>query len=229
MINKNKFRIPRIWSNEELAKFGKLFYGKVVNVSAWKDIDKQGKKYHEYFSNASEYWITNYVKEARGFQGNIENEIFLDLTVPLRNEFIERFDVVFNHTVLEHIFEVDIAFQNLCSMTKDIVIVIVPFLQEQHGDYGDYWRFTPLALEKLFKKNNMDLIYINYNDTDSTSIYIFAIGSKNPSKWGQILKNDQNKLDRIKNEFIGTKIIENYHDKLYNIINYIINKIKIIK
>lgn len=44
-----KFRVPRVWSNRELEKFGHLFSGKGVNVSGWKDIDKEGKKYRDYF------------------------------------------------------------------------------------------------------------------------------------------------------------------------------------
>lgn len=67
MVKDRKFRIPRIWSNRELKKFAKLFRGTVVNVSGWKDNDKEGANYREYFINASEYWITNYKSEARGF------------------------------------------------------------------------------------------------------------------------------------------------------------------
>ena len=36
-----KFRSARIWSNLELKKFSKSLKGKIVNVSAWKDMDKQ--------------------------------------------------------------------------------------------------------------------------------------------------------------------------------------------
>ena len=43
------FRLPRIWSNRELAKFAPLFQGSVVNVSAWKDFDKERMYYREYF------------------------------------------------------------------------------------------------------------------------------------------------------------------------------------
>lgn len=187
------------------------------NVSGWIDTDKAGRKYREYFTNLSEYFITNYNSEARGFQGNQENEIFLDLEQDLNQEMINRFDVVFNHTVLEHIFDVNKAFENLCKMSKDIVIVVVPFLQEQHAEYGDYWRFTPLAVQKLFAKNSMDLIYINYNDAKKDSIYIFAIGSKNKDKWKNIENHKDNKLDKISTFMLGTKVIRNgFLSKLKN-------------
>lgn len=90
----------------------------------------------------------------------------------MNQEIANRFDVVFNHTVLEHIFDVNKAFENLCKMSKDIVIVVVPFCKNKYAEYGDYWRFTPLAVQKLFVKNSMDLIYINYNDAKKT-LYIF--------------------------------------------------------
>ena len=223
MFTDKKFRVPRIWSNNEFRKFSKKFSGKIVNVSGWKDNDKEGNCYKDYYSDISEYWITNYKSNARGFQGDQENEIFLDLEKELNEEMVEKFDVVFNHTVLEHIFEINKAFSNLCKMSNDIVIVTVPFIQEQHADYGDYWRFTPLAIEKLFKKNNMDLIYINYNDDKDSSIYIFAIGSKKSSLWKSIKNGKDNKISNIHNFMLGTKVIDSGFMK--KIINYISSKI----
>ena len=176
------FRLPRVWSNRELLKFAKLFKGDVANISGWTDEDKEGAYYKDYFSNVSSYSITNYIEEARGFQGK-ENEVFLDLTAELPNELINKFDVVFNHTVLEHIYEVNLAVKNLCSMTKDIAIVVVPFLQEMHANYGDYWRFTPLAMKNLFNENDMKMIYCTFNSHPNASVYLFCIATKNESKW----------------------------------------------
>lgn len=205
-----KFRVPRVWSNTELKKFASLFDGSVVNVSGWKDIDKEGANYRDYFVNASEYWITNYKPEARGFQGDQENELFLDLASPLPADF-PRFDVVFNHTVLEHIFEVKAAFRNLCSLSNDIVIVVVPFLQEQHADYGDYWRFTPLTLDKLFKQNGFVSLYISANDNADASIYVFAIASRFPNNWKGISNHDDNMLGFLcqRKGMIGRRVIKN--------------------
>lgn len=94
-----KHRLPRKWSNKELKEISHAFSGDIVNVSAWKDIDKEGKKYKEYFKNAKSYSITNYHEEKRGYQG-YENEIFLDLEEDLGDSMKGNFDVVFNHTVL---------------------------------------------------------------------------------------------------------------------------------
>lgn len=176
------FRLPRIWSNSELKKFAHLFHGAVANVSGWKDIDKEGNIYRNYFINATSYSITNYKSDARGFQG-VQGEIYLDLTKDIDPHLINKFDVVFNHTVLEHIYEVHKAMKNLCQMTKDIAIVVVPFLQEMHADYGDFWRFTPLTMKNLFKENGMKLIYCSFNSHENASVYLFCIASKNPENW----------------------------------------------
>jgi len=224
MFIDKKFRIPRIWSNRELKKFSEIFSGKILNSSGWKDQDKEGNYYKDYYNkNISEYWISNYRSDARGFQGNQVNEFFLNLEKDLRTELVEKFDVVFNHTVLEHVFEINKAFSNLCTLSKDIVIITVPFLQEQHAQYGDYWRFTPLALKKLFEKNSLEMIYINYNDDADSSIYIFAIGSKKPSRWISIKNNKDNKIHEINDFMLGTKIIDSSYIK--KIINYINSKI----
>ncbi len=176
------FRLPRLWSNRELKKISSLFHGDIVNVSAWKDEDKEGGHYRDYFPNAASYWLTNWKSEARGFQ-NIPNEIFLDLEKELPQELIGRFDVVFNHTTLEHVYHVQQAFKNLCLLSRDIVIVCVPFLQPYHTEYGDYWRFTPLSLKRLYHENGLAMLYVSWNDHCMSSVYIFGVGSKHPERW----------------------------------------------
>lgn len=177
---------PRKWSNTELRKFAGLFEGDVVNVSAWRDEDKEGKKYRSYFGKAESYSITNYDAEKRGFQGQ-EGETFLDLEKVLPEELVEKFDVVFNHTTLEHIYDFRTAFQNLCAMSRDIVIVVVPFVQQMHADYGDFWRFTPQALKHMFEEQGLEVAYLSFNNGFKDSVYLFCIASKKPSKWRQKL------------------------------------------
>jgi hypothetical protein len=175
-------RLPRKWSNREISKYAHLFRGDVVNVSGWKDVDKEGRSYRDYFVNASSYTITNYKAEARGFQGG-EGEIFLDLEESLPNELNQKFDTVFNHTTLEHVYAVSTAFSNLCDLSKDIVIVIVPFLQQYHADYGDYWRFTPLAIKRLFEDCGLEVLYQSFNSHKRSSVYLFSIASRRPENW----------------------------------------------
>jgi len=172
-------RIPRQWSNDQLRQYAGLFEGAIVNVSGWRDEDKQGGHYRDYFPRATEYAVTNYTFH----QQNTDGELFLDLTAPLPDELAERFDVVFNHTVLEHIYECRVAFGNLCKMSRDVVIVVVPFLQPYHAPYGDFWRFTPLTIEQLYKDNGLALLTCTFNEHWLSSVYVFAIGSKHPERW----------------------------------------------
>jgi len=208
-----KYRLPRIWSNRELKRFAHLFEGEVLNASAWKDEDKEGGHYRDYFKNAGHYFISNYKTEAKGFQG-FENEFFLDLAEDLPKDYVNRFDVVFNHTTLEHIYDIKRAFQNLCDLSKDILIIIVPFLQQMHGDYGDYWRLTPLTVKKLFEENGFTLLYLNFNDHRRASVYLFAIGTKNPSKWKHKIEyrfGTQSQKDRFDDfeNLVGCRAIAN--------------------
>lgn len=180
-----KFRLPRIWSNSELKKISHLFHENVINVSAGENIDKEGSTYDKYFYNALEFWTSNYSPGSfRGFSGQ-NMELLIDLETDLPNELINNFQVVFNHTTLEHVFNVFKAFENLCKLSKDVVILIVPFAQEQHENSGylDYWRFTPTCIRKLFEINNYQTIYEAANNDFNTSTYLFFIASKNPQNW----------------------------------------------
>jgi hypothetical protein len=198
-----KFRAARVWSNKVLREIAHLFNGDIINVSEWEDGDKRGGFYRNYFTKANSYTVSNYSGDM-GFQ-NKENEILLDLEKELDEKYISKYDVVFNHTVLEHIFDVDTAFKNLCLMSKDIVIVVVPFLQEMHysNSYKDYWRFTPFALKKMFEKNGMKLVFIDANNSKNESIYILAVGSKNPNKWTNYLKINEKIFNNLGNYIIN--------------------------
>lgn len=206
-----RFREPRKWSNYELKKIcsSLVLTGKVVNVSAWQDQDKEGASYRdEYFPLASEYWITNWKTEAFGYQGGIDNEVYLDLEAELPDELRGKFDVVFNHTTLEHVFDVQKAFSNLCEMTRDIVIIVVPFLQEQHGSYGDYWRFTPWCIKRLFEKNGLSVAYLNTNDGPIDSIYVIAVATKNKETRLPLYGIPGNCVDNVEKMLVGQKFCE---------------------
>lgn len=215
-----KFRKARIWSNQELKLLSSLFTGDIANISAGDDIDKEGSTYREYFFNAKSYTITNFSgAEYRGFK-NRPNEIELDLTGNIPKKLQGKFDAVFNHTTLEHIFDVNKAFYNLCELTSDIVILVVPFCQVQHENdgYFDYWRFTPTALRKMFYDQGLSVIYESANNEFNTSVYLFFIASKHPKNW-------RNKMPAYKplekvGDWVGSEVALK---KIYQII-----KIKII-
>lgn len=150
----SKKRIPPArnairWSNRELRGFAHLFTGDLINVSAWRDQDQEGDLYRNYFSNANTYTISNY-DGWRGVEDQVADALVIDLTEPLPQNLQRAFDVVFNRTTLEHIFRVEKAFRNLCALSRDIVIVVVPFLQHLHGpEDGDFWRFSPYSIRWL--------------------------------------------------------------------------------
>ena len=175
-------RLPRLWSNRELARIGHLFGGDVVNVSAWRDEDKAGRRYREYFSRAASYAITNYRADMRGYQ-NQPGERFLDLEQDLPASLKGRFDVVYNHTTLEHVYDFRRAFANLCAMSRDALIVVAPWLQPAHGDYGDYWRFSPAAIARLCVDHEMTPARITWNQHPGASVYVFAVAVRDPAKW----------------------------------------------
>ncbi|NJO90968.1 MAG: hypothetical protein HC831_19900 [Chloroflexia bacterium] len=197
------YRLPRIWSNSELKKIAHLFEGDVVNVSGWQDKDKEGGFYKNYFINASSYTLTNFKEEMRGLQG-YDNEIFLDLEAKLPDELETKYNVVFNHTTLEHIYNFHRAFKNICLMSKDIVIIVVPFLQEMHGSYGDYWRFSPQAIKNMFMEESFELLYLSYNDHKNASVYLFVVASKVKEKWTNIF--DLSKIELSPTPFLGSNV-----------------------
>ncbi|MCB1226784.1 MAG: hypothetical protein KDK99_13295 [Verrucomicrobiales bacterium] len=180
-----QFRLPRRWSNTQLRPWGLLCQGSVVNVSAGTDEDKEGGHYRDYFPNAERYTTTNHAPGSfRGHRGG-EEEILLDLESDLPPELKDSFDVVFNHTTLEHVFDLQKAVANLCAMSRDLLIVVVPCAQVQHDhpDFGDYWRILPSGMRKLASQHGFHPLFESVNHHRNASSYLFAVFSRNPSKW----------------------------------------------
>jgi hypothetical protein len=184
-----QFRLARHWSNRILKQVSKCFNGRVINVSAGEDCDKEGSIYAQYFVNADEYFTTNYgLGTYRGFRSR-SNEYELDLESEVPESLVQQFDVVLNHTTLEHIFEVRTAFRNLCRLSKDVVIVVVPFAQVQHesDDFGDFWRFTPTCLRRLLLENDMTVVFEAESPDMDAAVYLLVIGSRFPDRWTERL------------------------------------------
>ncbi len=174
----------RGWSNRELEKFGYMFDGRVLNVSGGADADKEGRRYREYFPAARGYEVSNY-----GGLVGLEGEFSFDLeTTALPEDLANSYDVVFSHTVLEHVYDLAAAIRNICAMSNDIVITVVPFLQSYHHGrwYDDFWRFTPRALIRLFADQGLTTLYTSWNEDALGNLYVFHICSKQPSRWTKI-------------------------------------------
>lgn len=182
---KRAFRLPRRWSNKVLGEIAPCFSGEVINVSGWADLDKEGGRYRDYFTQASAYYVSNYAGKSGADDDTAVTDFPLDLTCPLPPDLVNRFDVVFNHTTLEHIFDTHTAFQNLCQMSRDVVIVVVPFAQEVHFNesYGDFWRFTPMGLRQLYQQNGLTVVYEAATPDTNAGIYLLFVGSHHPERW----------------------------------------------
>ncbi|MBN2130797.1 MAG: hypothetical protein JW741_14945 [Sedimentisphaerales bacterium] len=177
----------------------------------------EGRRYRDYFRNAESYTITNYKAEVKGMQG-FPNEIFLDLEQDLPGDLVQAFDTVFNHTTLEHIYHFQTAFSNLCRMTTDVVIIVLPFLQKYHSDYGDYWRFSPLAVKRLFDDNGLEVVYQSFNSHRMSSVYTFTIAARHPEKWTRHFNWTFTCVDagvRGSEPYIGSHAIPNFRYRLH--------------
>jgi hypothetical protein len=163
------------------------FDGDVINVSGWRDEDKEGGRYRDYFTNARSYSITNYGEGYRGAAA--ADELVVNLEADLPAALTARADVVFNHTTLEHVFDVFKATANLCAMTRDIAMVVVPAVQEEHAteSFGDYWRFTSGGLRRLFEVNGLSPVFLASSPYRDCAIYHFCIASRHPSRWKERL------------------------------------------
>lgn len=179
---------PRHWSNHELKRIAPIFTGNVINVSGWRDSDKDGGIYRDYFSGATSYSISNYSGE-RGLTG-VAGELFFDLEAALPEQYSRKFDVAFNHTVLEHVYDIRTAVANICNLSNDVVILVTPFLQHVHyepGSFGDYWRPTPMCLQRMLEENGLTVIYQSCNDNEWFIVYVLTIASRHPDRYRDLL------------------------------------------
>lgn len=176
---------PRVWSNIQLQRFlsSSGSYETVLNASGWRDQDKEGSTYRNYFPKCTEYVISNHPDDAvRGASSS--DDLLIDLLKEPSASLQLRFDCILNHTVLEHIRYPEVAVANLCSMTKGDLIIVVPFMQHFHfqpGQYGDYFRFTPMGLRSILEDNLFDTIYEQIGPVGGSTQYMFSVSRRKGS------------------------------------------------
>jgi SAM-dependent methyltransferase len=100
----------------------------------------------------------------------------VDIAVDLTQDFNlvskkigdRKFGTVICCSVLEHIFNIFQAAQNISNLTKSggVLFVSVPVVWKFHGYPSDYWRFTPEAIKKLF----VDFSFIENKSTISSNL-----------------------------------------------------------
>lgn len=186
--------LPRPFSNAMLRRFAPMLSGDVLNVSGWRDEDGEGGCYFSYFQGARSYAVSNVAGQEKGLGASAAGyaEVSLDLSAPLQAQLVRAFDVVFNHTTLEHIYDFRRAFQNICEMSRDAVILVVPVMQQIHhsADFGDYWRPTTLTIDKMFRDNGFTPLILKCNDQPFAPIYCFAIAVRDPSKYADRINRE---------------------------------------
>ena len=122
--------------------------------------------------------------ECRNPSPGVES-IYLDLEQPVPDDLDSAFDVVFSHTVLEHIFETRVALENLVRLSRDVVVTVVPFSQAVHytHSYADYVRLSPLFLKRFFEERGYSVLLSACNDQPLFPVYIVFIASMNPGRY----------------------------------------------
>jgi hypothetical protein len=191
----------RRWSNRVLRQVAVHCGGRVLNCSGWRDEDKEGGHYRDYFPAATEYRVSNH----GGHQGQseTENEIPLDLEAPLPPDLEGRFEAVLSHNVLEHVFDLNRAMDNLCLLTTDLLIVIVPFAGAYHTgqNFDDYWRISISALDKMMAARGLSMVFADYSAVPNQIICVLVVGSRRPERWletfGAIPRRDPHLLGDI--------------------------------
>jgi hypothetical protein len=177
-------RRPRRFSNLVLRKYLAHMSGDIVNVSGWRDSDKEGGRYRDYYASPDRYVLSRIAGEG-GMDSDLPADceaVYLDLNQPLDLTLAGQFDVVFCHTVLEHVFDASTALQNLALLSRDLVAIVVPFSQSVHytDSYLDYHRFAPYALKEFFESEGFSVLLSDHNAQPFFPVYVVFIGSRLP-------------------------------------------------
>jgi hypothetical protein len=191
-------REARVWSNQEIARLAPLISGSVVNVSAWKDEDKEGRRYRDYFAGAASYATTNY-GGWRGTEGDAAaTDHFVDLEEPLPDALRGAYDLAFNHTTLEHVFEFGRAFENICARSRDAALIVTPFLQHLHGpEDGDFWRPSPYAMRRFFARNGFTPLYESAGPEGGRVRYLLSFAARRPEDWAGRLPRPERDAEAV--------------------------------
>jgi hypothetical protein len=172
---------PRKWSNREIKNIVNLplLNKTVLNLSGWDDSDKEGKQYREYFTGSKSYSISRYQKDnVRSVDGCT---LIIDLENIETSDLSETFDIVFTHTVLEHVYDLKSAFKIMRILSNKYIVGVVPMVNVVHWEvnsYQDYWRFTPHGVNKCLEDIDYELIHLKVGPKTDLYQYIVFVGIK---------------------------------------------------
>jgi SAM-dependent methyltransferase len=177
---------PRIFHNRVLREYLRYFSGDILNVSGWEDRDKEGGYYQDYFGHIDRYVVSNIAGDrGRSTLRPGVNQQHLDLAEPLGDEMRSAFDVVFCHTVLEHVYDTQLALQNIAEISRDVVVIVVPFSQSVHytRTYSDYVRLSPFYLRRVLEEAGYTVLLSTVNDQQWFPIYVTMIAARSPERY----------------------------------------------
>jgi SAM-dependent methyltransferase len=147
-----KISPERRMSNEIIRRWAANVTGDVLSVGSGGDIDKEGKRYKDYFVSASSY-TTSDIDYAMGC------DLELDIRwCPQVRDCV--YDCVFASGVLEHVDDYHGAVREAWRILKPggTLLVGVPFQQPVHRAPNDFWRWTEYGLALTLKSFNVTSI-----------------------------------------------------------------------
>jgi len=160
--------LSRILSDSEIMKL--KLNGKVLDIGGTKN------DYYHRYSNFSHCRITTMnINGKADVYGNVENRFPFDDEV---------FDYVVAFRVLEHIYDIE----NLMGEVKRVLkqrgqfYVYVPFLYPFHKDPSDYYRYTHVALERIFKETGfieISVTIVGFGPFTSSLLILNTVTTKN--------------------------------------------------
>ncbi|HUU76893.1 MAG TPA: methyltransferase domain-containing protein [candidate division Zixibacteria bacterium] len=147
-------------------KFIKRYAKKIENKKILEIGAGEGYKVEKFFPITNEYIKTDLVEYNGVFK--------LDIT---KEKLEPMYDVIICLNVLEHIFDFQVALDNIYNGLKDegFLFLSVPMFYPLHMLPDDYWRFTPFTLEKLLNNYRKVMIQTNGLNYYPFNINILAI------------------------------------------------------
>lgn len=150
MINKIAQKAVHILSGNR-----KMYYGRVAELAK----TSTGKVILEIGSGKAVN--DEYTYSARHLFPDVKDFIMTDINPDFGHKILDitkmnarsKYDVVLCLNVLEHVYDFQLAVDNLYRSLKKggQLVIAVPFVFPLHDEPGDYWRFTEHALRRILK------------------------------------------------------------------------------
>ncbi len=108
--------------------------------------------------------------------GSADNFQYIDLNLPLPQQYYCKYDLLIDSGTAEHCFNVGKVFENYFHMLKPggILIQYMPFLSPNHG----FWSINPTAIYDMARVNPIKIIQMKINAYKSYSYYFDCIPSE---------------------------------------------------